>query len=581
MLKFNNNHIFTGYIKQLLGSFNLPTYRVYGKEAIAIHNKYTKLIADLENYVDPLANEIAALEFGKDSLDSSITTRLGHLKTNITEATSIQQKECYFKILQGIDLDKINRSFNMPADLGDSKSMIEYWAKESRDTKYCQVFSSEAIEYYISLLKQENIIATTYRNDFPKYNTVLNYPNNLRYVQYIKDNKIQEYVKTDPDSDTYKWITSHDQLETDHLKVHTGKDNFGAHSEKIYIYNRYEPNYSTTLPVKNNEYDYETHEYLGNYLRFLRDYNNVDLMSLYNCFSDRLCPNIDLEIKLASGYTAEFKTKDSRYNIYMLPVKLFREYTIAIDCDRDVEVFCGLFGKYYNDSKIFDALPINTYTCFSSMRFDQPVVYDLLAKYCAVLPAEDRANIADLEQDLKLFIKIPETTKSSIVVLEGNYLGYNDHVLRNNGKISYNKSVINFNNIYDISNDGVKLASHLQLLAINTGESYPFADRLIEYLTGNAITSLDEIGDNILRVKTAIKHNLSDKIAVMSIDQVWDETIRYVIYEYMQKDAIPVKRKHDCLGYVDKDAEVLYSYADSPENGTIASINIYGNEWED
>ena len=66
--------------------------------------------------------------------------------------------------------------------------------------------------------------------------------------------------------------------------------------------------------------------------------------------------------------------------------------------------------------------------------------------------------------------------------------------------ICLNKTVLNFDeNINDI-----KLITPLQLLYLNTGESYPFADRLIEYLVGNAITPLDTLGDNIKRVKTTV-----------------------------------------------------------------------------
>lgn len=41
----------------------------------------------------------------------------------------------------------------------------------------------------------------------------------------------------------------------------------------------------------------------------------------------------------------------------------------------------------------------------------------------------------------------------------------------------------------------------LQLLRINSGISHPFADRLMEYLTKNAITGDDDISDNIERIQ--------------------------------------------------------------------------------
>jgi hypothetical protein len=167
--------------------------------------------------------------------------------------------------------------------------------------------------------------------------------------------------------------------------------------------------------------------------------------------------------------------------------------------------------------------------------------------------------------------------------------------------------------------------SRLQLLALNTGESYPFADRLVEYLSGSAITPIDDIPDNIKRAQRVMNQNNN----YFKIDGLWENKMQKILYdyamnsgpievitigddeeidpdnfgkqiqkpkEYTYKTKKVIKDTHtgyhkrlghanksllfDVLGYVDKDIEKFYASwkkvdSDAQVNNTIQNVDIY------
>lgn len=68
----------------------------------------------------------------------------------------------------------------------------------------------------------------------------------------------------------------------------TGRYGYSAECIKICNYNfgTYYPQFTEKFLSKTNYYDSETHEWLGRYLRCIRDIFDVNLMPLYNCFSN-------------------------------------------------------------------------------------------------------------------------------------------------------------------------------------------------------------------------------------------------------------------------------------------------------
>lgn len=520
MFNFNNNHIFTGYLKQLLTSVNIPTCKIYTKE-------FAKYLAQTGKE-DPRIVE----SFGTMGINRP-TTNINYLKNN--ELCSL----CY-----------------------NFENNSTYW-------------KPQAIFYY------------------------------------DKDKKV--------------------------------------------------PGLTRKLNSLGPTYDTQTHEYLGDFLRFLRDYYNVNLMSLYNCFSNKIYSNIDIKIKLNSKTKATspedekieldsetkatsleeektiiFDSTDSHFRIYAFPVKLFSKYTIAIDCSQGIELFCGLYKDILDSSGKCVDLFNRTYQKIPQTMFNQPFVYDKLSSNFWTLErelskvSESTSNIRILEnadsiirydllnreQDLKLFIKIPATCKSSITVLEGDFSTYNDYrytpCAKNlvNGQLTKweyqaNSNIINFENKKNINNFEFKPISKLQLLAFNTGESYPFADRLIEYLSGSAITSIDGISDNIKRVQKVMSLNNH----YFKIDGIWEKQMQKIAYDYMMNSG-PIEYDsnsqmlvdrcrgvhprvghrsqstlYDILGYIDKDVEKYYASwkavnGQAKVSSTIQNVDIYNGLYD-
>lgn len=221
---------------------------------------------------------------------------------------------------------------------------------------------------------------------------------------------------------------------------------------KLYAYNEKKSvlNCVSNLDIKGIEYDSATHERLGDYLRFTRDYKKLDLMSMYNCFSDHM-PKINITKRIDNvNYT--FNSNDKNYKIYSIPVKLFQNYTFRISSAFPVEVACIFERRNTYELQCSDNLFNYTYQKFDC---NKPTLYtkinELTVNDFSALNSNN--DFFSHLADLRLLIKIKASTKSGIVVLEGDYRNYNDRLFEGTGtlqaevrslKPSFNHTAINY-----------------------------------------------------------------------------------------------------------------------------------------
>lgn len=296
-----------------------------------------------------------------------------------------------------------------------------------------------------------------------------------------------------------------------------------------YDYNRQTLNLTTNLSINSSVYDAYTHRYLGRYLRFLRDYHKVDLMNLYNCFDNQQPTKIVKNIEINDAYKLNLDTNSDNYDIYLIPVKFNKDYTIAIDSPVAFELACVIWTNNFlqnsqdiSEESSYDRLVKASYRLISGSTFKKPFIYSTKINNSIINAGKE---LWQHEKNLYLLLKIPSSVESSIVILEGHYI---TDIIDNNLITNYiideqdcdkNKTYLN------------RYPTRNSLLECNTKKSYPFADRLIEYLLGNVNYPLDNISTNTLRTQMGI-YGLD---TFKGYTGVWDDTLKYYTYKYTNK----------------------------------------------
>ena len=358
---------------------------------------------------------------------------------------------------------------------------------------------------------------------------------------------------------------------TDNFKV--VYDNFNWNKE----YN----NLTKHLVVNNFNYDSYTHEYLGDYLRFLKDYRGIDLMPLYNCFSNREVNSLTI----MDGTDEVLSNKDGS-KIYMVNILPFHEYTIFIDSIEKIEIASGYYDnglinpfEGLDDTSSSYTFPYkSTYMSASCLSFNKPIVYDKMNK--ENMTSSTWANITspityNQRKNLKMFIKIPSSTNtSSLVILEGRHTENLVYHFDENSDLKI------INKINALSEDGKRVENReeltkLSLTKLQSHIQHPFADRLVEYLLGNAIKPYDEIDNNISRVQDRLVQGINAKILDYAetptsvvvkmgnrgVDGEWNKNITNTLLGVAKvKDLL--NSKYDILGYVDRDVEQVIGLED-------------------
>lgn len=322
-------------------------------------------------------------------------------------------------------------------------------------------------------------------------------------------------------------------------------------------------------------YDSETHKHLGNYLRYLRDKENLNLMMYYNCYNYYMIDEVSLVKNGERGLVSWEPSTLKGYKLAAVPIKFDKQYTIAIDCPTEVLMRSIIYGpsgmikeSFSSDIYYSDNLD-GTGRIYAQMQYKNPITYFIHT---------DDLKTYQREKYLYLIIQLPENCNSAITVLEGNYT-YNSSAVKY--QIAANSRAI-WNAGFEPDIPGApghkptlkvtKLIGEYSLLSINPQESYAFSDRLIEYLLHNVVNHKEELTRNIDKLQKILyqtNENYRNYLVSETTSYgMWDEHIPEAIIDTIQtyndnlnnkgKRTVPGVYLRDMDGNLNKDVEEFF-----------------------
>lgn len=316
-----------------------------------------------------------------------------------------------------------------------------------------------------------------------------------------------------------------------------------------YSYNWPEVNFTKNLIINSSVYDEYTHNYLGDYLRFLRDYHKINLMGMYNCFFNQRPSKIYKIFKDGTDTIYKIDTDDNNYTYYTVPIKFDQVYTIGIDSSIPYDIACILYNNKFISSTPVELVKQSLMRVPGS-SLKRPFIYNT--------SFECVDKHWRKERDLKLVLKLPRSFNSSITILEGNYLDHSDYLdFKLVPEFIYNTE----EKVEIKDKDGnvktrtkymypIVYGSRNSLLQYNSHISYPLSERLLEYFVGGVIYPLDNISKNVERVQN------SRLIHTFNAYGLWTDKLRHEIYKVLI-DTSKINDYCDLTGYIDKDVEDL------------------------